>query len=160
MDPLPIINRTYDLYKIIVALNDHAEKRWRYSLGQSLETTVLNCLTELILAKNAPKPLKTAFLINADANFEVAVFKLRLFLELKIANETKIFQAQAKIREIGTQLGGWIKSLQDVKNEDTPPRDETRHADSDCQDCRCSSSPADCLDSSLHSPTNPNENER
>jgi len=117
MDPLPIINLTYDLYKLIADINNNAEKRWRYTLGQSLEETVLNCLTQLILAKKAPKPLKVSFLITADANFEVATFKLRLFLELKAANETRIFQAQAKISKIGTQLGGWINSLQNVKND-------------------------------------------
>jgi len=37
--------------------------------------------------------------------------KLRLFLEMKIANETKIFQAQSKLTEIGRMLGGWLKSL-------------------------------------------------
>ncbi len=87
------------------------EKRWRYSLGQSLETSVLECLSQLIMAKNAPKPLKSPYLIKASAYLEISTLKLRLFLELKIANETKIFQAQGKISEIGRMLGGWLKSL-------------------------------------------------
>lgn len=111
VDTLPIINRTYEVYKLIVDIVNHLEKRWRYSPGQNLETSVLNLLEELIMAKNAPRPLKTAYLIKAGAYLEVATLKLRLCLELEIANETKIFQAQAKFEEIGRMLGGWTKSL-------------------------------------------------
>lgn len=42
---------------------------------------------------------------------EVSRLKLRLFLELKLANETKILQTQAKLEEIGRMLGGWLKSV-------------------------------------------------
>ena len=77
----------------------------------SLENTILSLLQELIMAKNAPKPLKPSYLIKAGGHLEVAVLKLRLFLELKIANETKIFQTQSKLAEIGRMLGGWLKSV-------------------------------------------------
>jgi len=66
------------------------------------------------MAKNAPKSLKPNYLIKSNTYLEIMTLKLRLLLELKIANETRIFQAQAKIREIGRMLGGWIKSLQNV----------------------------------------------
>lgn len=111
MDTLPIINRTYELYKLTVDIVNHTEKRWRYSLGNSLEATILDCLGELIMAKNAPKTLKTPYLLRASSHIEIATLKLRLFLELDIANETKIFQAQAKLAEIGKMTGGWIRSL-------------------------------------------------
>ena len=42
---------------------------------------------------------------------EVAVLKLRLLLEFRIANETKIFQTQGVLAEIGRMLGGWLKSV-------------------------------------------------
>lgn len=112
MDSLPIINRSYELYKLTIDINNHLIKRWRYSLGQSLETSILDLLSELIMAKNAPKPLKASYLIKASSHLEITTLKLRLFLELKIANETKIFQAQSKLREIGRMLGGWLKSVQ------------------------------------------------
>ena len=80
-------------------------------MGNSLENSVLDGLSEVIMAKNAPKPFKAAYLIKASAILEAATLKLRLFLELKIANETKIFQAQAILLEIGRMLGGWLRSL-------------------------------------------------
>ncbi len=112
MDTLPIINRAYDLYKHVTEIVSHMEKRHRYGLGQSLEKSVLECMSELIMAKNAPKTLKAAYLIRASAYQETAVLKLRLCLELNLANETRIFQAQAALEEIGRMLGGWLKSVQ------------------------------------------------
>jgi len=111
MDTLPIINKAYEVYKMIVDINSHLEKRWRYSLGQSLENSILTLLQELVMAKNAPKPLKSSYLIRASSHLEIAILKLRLFLELKIANETKIFQTQSNLAEIGRMLGGWLRSL-------------------------------------------------
>jgi len=108
---LPVINRTYELYKLAVDMNAHAEKRWRYSLCISLEASILECLEECIMAKNAPKPMKGTYLIKASAHLETAVLKLRLILELGVANETRIFQAQAIAAEIGKMLGGWLRSL-------------------------------------------------
>jgi len=111
MDTLPIINRTYEVYKFAVETDGHIEKRFRYSLGESLETSILALLQELIMAKNAPKPLKAGYLIRASSHLEVTTLKLRLLLELRLANETRIFQTQAKLAEIGRMLGGWLKSL-------------------------------------------------
>lgn len=95
----------------MVDIINHTEKRWRYSLGSSAEATILDCLKELIMAKNAPKTLKMPYLLRASSHVEIATLKLRLFLELDIANETKIFQAQAKLAEIGRMAGGWLRSL-------------------------------------------------
>jgi hypothetical protein len=111
MDTLPIINRTYEIYKAVVDINNGLEKRWHFTLGQSLELSILALLQELIMAKNAPKPLKSSFLIKASSHLEISILKLRLLLELELANETKIFQTQNKLGETGRMLGGWLRSL-------------------------------------------------
>ncbi|MFA6917859.1 MAG: four helix bundle protein [Candidatus Gracilibacteria bacterium] len=114
MDSLPIINRTYEAYKNIIDINTHVTKRNRYGLGTSLENSIVGCLEDLIMAKNAPKTLKAGYLIRASSKLEVSTLKLRLLLELAIANETKIFQTQSKLAEIGRMLGGWLKSVQNT----------------------------------------------
>jgi len=112
MDSLPIINKTYEAYKNIIELNIHITKRNRHGLGTSLENSIVECLEELIMAKNAPKTLKAEYLIRASSKLEVSTLKLRLLLELSISNETNIFQIQAKLAEIGRMLGGWLKFVQ------------------------------------------------
>ncbi len=90
---------------------EHFPKRQRHSLGSSVEETILACLEQLIMAKNAPRPLKAAYLIHASSHLEVLTLKLRLALELKLASATTIFQIQEATAEIGRMLGGWLKSL-------------------------------------------------
>ena len=111
MDTLPIINKTYEIYKNVADITNHLEKRWRYSLGQNLENSIMSLMQELIMAKNAPKPLKSTYLIRASSHLEISTLKLRLFLELELANKTKIFQIQGQLAETGRMLGGWLKSL-------------------------------------------------
>ena len=95
-------------------MNNTLSKRWRYSIGVSMENSILSLLEELIMAKNAPKQLKGTYLIKASALLEVSRLKLRLFLELQLINETKVFQMQSKMEEIGKMLGGWLKSIQSI----------------------------------------------
>lgn len=87
-------------------------KRWRYSLGISIENTILDCMSELVMAKNAPRQLKASYLIKASSHLEVATLKLRLILEHNLINETKVFQTQASLAEVGRMLGGWLKASQ------------------------------------------------
>lgn len=87
-------------------------KRWRLTLGKSLEASILALLEQLIMAKNAPKTMKTAYLLKASGMLEALTFKLRLMLELNLVNETRIFQIQSEAQEIGRMLGGWLKATQ------------------------------------------------
>ncbi len=112
MDSLPIINKTYEAYKTIIDLNNKLEKRRKYSIGLSLENSILDCMESLVMAKNAPKTLKAGYLIKAGSKLEVSTLKLRLLLELRFINETKIFQLHTQFDEIGRMLGGWLKSVQ------------------------------------------------
>ena len=95
-------------------MNSHIRKRWKHGLGLSLENTILECLDYLIMAKNAPKTLKTAYLLKASSQLEISTLKLRLLLELALVNETKVFQIQANLAEIGRMLGGWLKASQSL----------------------------------------------
>jgi hypothetical protein len=91
-------------------MNHALEKRWKYSLGMSLEHSLLEFLDHVIMAKNAPKAMKASYLIRASSSLETATLKLRLVLELRLANETKIFQLQSLLQEIGRMLGGWLRA--------------------------------------------------
>ncbi len=110
-DELPILNRVYDVYKVLDNLNEKLPKHKRYSLGASTEQTTLSLLEHLLMAKHAPKAHKATCLIRAQAQLETLRFKLRLYLELKLANGTRLMQLQAQLQEIGRMLGGWLKSV-------------------------------------------------
>lgn len=110
-ESLAIINRTYEAYKGIIKVTYHMEKRWRFTLGASIEESVLALLRELIMAKHAPRPLKSAYLIQATGHLDMCALKLRLCLEVAVQNPTTIFQIHALLQDVGRQLGGWKRSL-------------------------------------------------
>lgn len=112
MQSLSIITKSYDVYKNIVDINHHLPRVYRFGLGLSAENSILEFLEYLIMAKHAPKSLKASYLIKANAALEILRMKLRLLLDLKLVNETKIFQVQAVLQEIGRMLEGWLKSVQ------------------------------------------------
>ncbi len=112
MESLPIISKTYEMYKDIIVINNQLQKRMRNTLGASLEDSSMEYMECLIMAKNAPKTLMVAYLIKASCLLKITAIKLRLFLELNLSNETKIFQTQTKMTEIGRILGGWLKASQ------------------------------------------------
>lgn len=111
MEILPIINNVYEIFKLAVIFNNKMEKRWRYSVGQSIEQNIMELLKELIMAKNAPKPFKAPYLIKASSYLEILTLQFRFCLESKLGKSTTVFQIQAKLLETGRMLGGWLKSL-------------------------------------------------
>lgn len=108
---LPIIEKTYGAYKQLAVLNSKLEKPHRYGLGVSTEQSVLVLLELLFMAQHAPKTYKGVYLLKAQAQLDTLRLKFRLYLELKLTNETKIFQMQSDLQEIGRMLGGWLKSV-------------------------------------------------
>jgi len=111
MEELSVIAITYEVYKKLLLLSTTLDKKYRHTLG---ETTAKNCagvLELLILAKNAPKPLKTSYLEKADAQAELIALQLRAILELKLSNPTNVLKIQARLREARRQIGGWRKSM-------------------------------------------------
>lgn len=108
---LLIIQKTYEIYKYLTISNSTIARTHRYALGERSLSSTLELLEDLIKAKRAPKPQKAHFLLEANTQLEILRFQLRLYLDLKLINETQVFQLQALVREIGRMLGGWLKSI-------------------------------------------------
>lgn len=108
---LPIIDLLYGCFKQLVVLNTKLAKAHRYSLGAETEKSLLGLIEQLLLAGYAPKAHKLVYLNKAQAMLDSLRLRLRLYLELGLANETAIFRLQKSLDEVGRMLGGWVKSL-------------------------------------------------
>ena len=73
---------SYDAYKAVFELEQHMKKPARYSVGLSLDQSILAMIETFVMAKHAPKPLKTPYLLKGVGYLESSRLKLRLFLEL------------------------------------------------------------------------------
>lgn len=72
--------------------------------------TIKSLLELLCMAQHAPKTHKGAYLIKSQAHLDILNLELRLYLELKLVNETKIFQLLSELQEVGRMLGGWLRA--------------------------------------------------
>lgn len=111
MEELPVIAKTYEVYKKLLELNQTIEKSLRYSISEPAIGRCNMLLTELMIAKHAPKAAKEQFLIKSQAHAEVLALQIRAILELRLANETNCLKLQAKLSEVQRMLGGWLKSV-------------------------------------------------
>lgn len=101
----------YEVYKKLLLLATTVDKKYRSGLIEPAVNSCHGTIRQLILAKHAPKPMKGAYLINADTEAELLALKLRIVLELKLSNETNVLKLQAKLSDARRQIGGWRKSL-------------------------------------------------
>jgi hypothetical protein len=107
---LSIVEKTYQIYKRLVVIDSKLADTYKTTLGGQTQRT-LNSLLELFsMAQYAPKTHKGAYLLKAQAQLDLLSLQLRLYLDLKLANETKIFQLLADAQEVGRMLGGWLKA--------------------------------------------------
>jgi hypothetical protein len=108
---LPILDTCYRLYKQLYSINGTLAKAQYYRIGISTEQTILELIEKLVLGQNAPRLQKRTYLLLASAQLEIVRVKIRLYVELELGNQTRLFQSSAMCNDIGRMLGGWIKSL-------------------------------------------------
>ena len=111
MEELPVIAKTYEVYKKLIELNQKVDKAYRISASEPAIKTCEQVLEQLLIAKHAPKAVKEQFLVRANAQAELLSLQIRSILELKLANETNCLKLQAKLSEARRMLGGWLKSV-------------------------------------------------
>ncbi|HEY4507754.1 MAG TPA: hypothetical protein VJJ47_02680 [Candidatus Paceibacterota bacterium] len=111
MSEIPLIVTAYELYRSLLDVTSRVDRRFRFGLAAKLEEQTLELLELLVMAKHAPKALKSGYLLRATGRLEVVRLCLRLLLEMKLANETNVFKLQEKAAEAGRMLGGWLRSL-------------------------------------------------
>ena len=107
---LPILDTCYRLYKQLYSINTSLPKAQYYRIGLSTEQSVQELIKQLVLAQNAPKLQKRTYLLQANTELELVRVKVRLYIELELANQTRLFQTSAICNDVGRMLGGWIKS--------------------------------------------------
>ncbi len=92
----------------IPALDKFPRNR-RFTLGERIETGLLNVLGCLVEATYTPQ-MKLAKLREANLSLEVVRHLWRLSYELKVIGMKSYKHGMSLLLEIGKQIGGWIKS--------------------------------------------------
>jgi hypothetical protein len=108
---IPIIQKTYDLYKTNYEYTKAFPKSDKYALGEKTKLLILDMLELLIEAEAAKREWKEPVLEKVSNKLGVLKMIFRLAHEIKILDGKKYLQVTEQSLEIGRMLGGWLKSV-------------------------------------------------
>ena len=107
----PVAVAVYRMYTAFSPLMYQFPKTHRYSLGRTIDSSILSLLELIFEANSLPRPLREAPLVRANAKCELLKLLNRMCFELELIESTQYFQISARLQEIGKMLGGWIKYI-------------------------------------------------
>jgi hypothetical protein len=108
MRELSIIQKTSDLIKYYVPIITRFPKDHKFTLGERLINRLYDLLEGLIEAKYARNKLEKLKLLNVK--LDIIRHQTRFLLEFELINQKRYQYIIKLVDDIGTELGGWIKS--------------------------------------------------
>jgi hypothetical protein len=110
---IPIIKKSYDLYKKFYELRLSVPKQDRYTLWQKCESLLIDILEGILFASQQTKLEKLPSLEKASVKLNFLRVCIRLMKDIKAIDQKKYLFIEADLDEIGRMLGGWMKSTRD-----------------------------------------------
>jgi len=108
---IPLIKKLYELYKYSHKAILVFPKHERYSLGEKIETNILEAIELIFFANCQPKNFKEGYLIKANVKIETLKILFRLAMDNNFINDSQYIQNETYLQESGKMLSGWIKYL-------------------------------------------------
>ena len=108
---MPILHKTYELYKLFYTYSKYFSKKDRYTLGQRCENLILDILELIFLALTSDLNERLKILKRISAKLNVLRIFIRLLKEIEIFDLKRYIIIQKEINDIGIILGHWIKRL-------------------------------------------------
>ena len=111
---IPIVKKTYDLYRYFSQHRITIPKQDRYTLWQRSENYLLDVLEGILLASQSQKASKIPLLEQASMKLNMLRIFIRLMKDTKSLDAKKYVTLEAAVDEIGRMLGGWIRSSRNL----------------------------------------------
>lgn len=105
----PIIVNLSLLYEIAHKKICSFPKHERYSIGEKIETTILECLELAISANIATKYEREKYLVRLGAKIDLLKILFRLSFNLRFIDLPGYMDIEKRLKELGKMTGGWIK---------------------------------------------------
>jgi len=108
---IPVIIKTYDLYKLYYGYLELFPKKDKYALGKKCEEQIIELLELILTAKSAPPDRKKTATSKASVKLDMLKIFIRLGQDLKLLDRKKYLAIENHLQEIGRMIGGWQKSI-------------------------------------------------
>lgn len=106
---IPIIKKSYDLYKIFHEYRNVVSKQDRHTIYERCDLAILSLL-ERFFEAGYSHDNKQSFLEQGSSKLNLIRLFIRLMKDTKSMDSKKYIEFQIVIDEIGRMLGGWIRS--------------------------------------------------
>ena len=110
---LSIIQKTYDFIKWYVPLINRIPKNYKFTLGDRIINRLYDFLEGLIKARYARQKLTQLQALNSD--LDILRYQTRLLFDFQLISIKKYEYAFQQLKDIGIELGGWIKQQKERK---------------------------------------------
>lgn len=106
-----VVTHTYDLLKYIVPQLLKFPRSQKFVLADKIQNNLTAILELLIEAYYSARTEKAPFLQKANIELEKLRYLVRLAYDLRCLNLRRYEYIQARINDIGAQVGAWSKSI-------------------------------------------------
>ncbi len=110
---IPILKKSYELYKEFYKLRLTVPKQDRYTLWQKCEGTLITVIDGNLMASQQSKIEKLPTLEKVSVKLNFLKVCVRLMKDVKAITPKTYIIMEANLDEIGKMLGGWIKSTKE-----------------------------------------------
>jgi hypothetical protein len=107
-----IFTRTFDFLNWIVPKSERFPKLYRRTVTQRLIDAALNFQESIYLAQAFQDQIRLRHLRTADAHLNMVRLYLRLAQQWGWLSKGQYAHVSGMVAELGSLLGGWIKSTQ------------------------------------------------
>ena len=112
---IPIIKKSYDLYKQFYNLRLTVPKQDRYALWLKCENLLITILEGILMGSQQSKMEKLPTLEKVSIKLNFLKVCVRLMKDIKAINPKTYIIIEAELDGIGKMLGGWIKSTKEPR---------------------------------------------
>jgi hypothetical protein len=107
---IPILKKSYDLYKAFHEYRGAIPKQDRYTVWERSENALLDMLECFLEAGYTRQADKYVILEKGSVKLNLFRFLVRLMKDTRSLDSKKYLILQTHIDEIGRMLGGWMRS--------------------------------------------------
>lgn len=108
---IPVLNKSYELYKLFHEYRKVVSKQDRFTIYERSEHVILGIIELLLEASYGDKERKVIILERASVKLNVLRFLIRLMKETRTFDLKKYTVLESLIDEIGRMIGGWIRAI-------------------------------------------------
>ena len=101
-----------EVYRFWLTLHQDFPKVERRGIGEKIEKTFLDTMELAYSASYLPPEFKIPALGKVISRLDIVKFFIQLAWEAHLIGDTKYAELIASLEEIGRQLGGWKRGLQ------------------------------------------------